>query len=407
MSNSSYIGILGKTAASLAVATAVLLSAGYAEDLEVSGSAGLELRTFVQHGPYPEQLETFQPSVLLEGEISWREGAWDFYVAPFVRMDMRDDARTHADLREAYVGYRSDSFGVRAGFLKVYWGVAESRHLVDILNQWDFVEDIDREDKLGLPALELTHHNRMGDFAFYVSPFFRERRFPDAAGRFRLPVLIDGRSAEFEGCDTGHCGVDIAFHYSQVFGDFDLGLSFFDGFDRDPRFIPDPGGEEFSPHYDRITQTAIDLQLTKSAWLWKFEGLYRDTALDSYWASVFGLEYSFYGLIGGADLGLIIEWQYDGRSKDPSLAPTAIEDNDIFTGFRLALNDVADTSAIVGLVTDLGDGSAYGSMEFSRRIGDQATLEIESRFFISADPHNQLYPFRRDSNVTVRFIRYF
>ena len=41
------------------------------------------------------------------------------------------------------------------GAAKVFWGTAESRHLVDIINQTDAVEDIDEEDKLGQPMVKV------------------------------------------------------------------------------------------------------------------------------------------------------------------------------------------------------------------------------------------------------------
>ena len=44
----------------------------------------------------------------------------------------------------------------RVGVGKVFWGVTESQHLVDIINQTDLVENIDTEDKLGQPMLETT-----------------------------------------------------------------------------------------------------------------------------------------------------------------------------------------------------------------------------------------------------------
>ena len=51
-------------------------------------------------------------------------------------------------------GYANlDAYGVR----RVFWGVAESNHLVDVINQTDAIENPDQEDKLGQPMLNLAY----------------------------------------------------------------------------------------------------------------------------------------------------------------------------------------------------------------------------------------------------------
>ena len=57
---------------------------------------------------------------------------------------------------------------MRVGVGKVFWGVTESRHLVDVVNQSDFVEDLDGEDKLCQPMLALTLKLVWGTFDLFV-----------------------------------------------------------------------------------------------------------------------------------------------------------------------------------------------------------------------------------------------
>lgn len=397
-----------KVAAGALVAAFMSCNTATANEWRFSGAIGGELRSFVQSGSHPGQLDAFQPSLQIESEVSWEKGDFDFYFEPFLRLDSRDSARTHFDAREAYIRWRSGQITVRAGMVKTFWGVAESRHLVDIINQWDFLEDIDREDKLGQPLAELSYSPSWGELSGLVMPAFRQRKFPGASGRFRFPLRIDEDRAQFGDCGDSHCGVDFAFRYSHYVGDWDIGVSFFNGFDRDPRLVPDLSLGVVIPHYDEVTQVALDIQRTRGAWLWKFEGFFRDTPFESYFASVAGLEYTFYGLAkGNADLGVIVEYEYDGRSVNQTIAPPVFENNDVFAGFRLALNDTADTTTIVGFVTDLDDGSTFGSFEASRRFDESWTLDLEGRMILIAKSGNPLHQFRRDSNVTIRIKRYF
>ena len=83
-------------------------------------------------------------------------------IVGFARADSQDDERSHADLREAYWGYESDDWDVIIGVNKVFWGVTESRHLVDVINQTDLVEDIDQEDKLGQPMINIATQRNWG-----------------------------------------------------------------------------------------------------------------------------------------------------------------------------------------------------------------------------------------------------
>ena len=79
--------------------------------------------------------------------------------APFFRYDNTDSRRTHADLREAYLLLFGEigegEWELRVGVDQVFWGVTESQHLVDIVNQVDFVEHPAGEAKLGQPMVQL------------------------------------------------------------------------------------------------------------------------------------------------------------------------------------------------------------------------------------------------------------
>ena len=106
---------------------------------ELSGRFTLEGRYFPQSSIQSGQREqsvsvVAEPEAYLENEAG--EG---LLFKPFLRYDSADARRTHWDIREAYglfFGEFEDSeWELRAGIDKVFWGVTESRHLVDIVNQ--------------------------------------------------------------------------------------------------------------------------------------------------------------------------------------------------------------------------------------------------------------------------------
>lgn len=390
-------------------AALVFVTPAAAGELEISSDIGLEVRTFFEDPVFPEQFETFQPSLILNTEIFYEseDRRHQFVVQPFVRLDSQDDERTHVDLREAYYRYAGDEFDLLLGVSKVFWGVTESRHLVDIINQTDGVEDIDEEDKLGQPMVKLSLLKDWGQLDLFMLPYFRERNFPGVEGRLRTPLIVDTDTAIYEDDDEEN-HVDVAARYSNFFGSWDVGVSVFHGTSREPRFVP--GGTiadpRFIPAYDQITQAGLDIQYTKDAWLWKFEGIVREGQGDTFTAAVAGLEYTFFGVSeSGADLGVLVEYLYDDR--DEIEAPITPQDNDLFYGARYALNDIQDTSILAGAISDVEDGSTSGLVEAERRLGENWKGELEARFFLNVDDQNLLNFFEQDSHLTLRLTRYF
>ncbi len=390
-------------------------SAGEVEfDAEVSG----EIRYFPNDAMFPGQLNDWQPSIAFTPEFRWEtdDRKHQMVFIPFFRLDAKDDERTHVDLREAYYRFNSDdNWSLTIGAAKVFWGRTESRHLVDIINQTDAVEDVDEEDKLGQPMVNLTVLNDWGTLDFFVMSGFRDRTFPGVEGRLRSQPVIDTENPIFER-DARRGAVDYAARYSHYIGNWDFGVSIFHGTSREARFAIAAGGASLLPVYDKITQGSIDLQYTKDAWLWKMEAVVREGHGDTFFASVAGVEYTLYQIFGGsADLGLLAEYQYDGRDEGfvaenfglTQAAPVATGNNDVFAGARLAFNDTQDSSALIGVSVDADDQSMGMFIEAERRIGQNWTAELETRLFFNVDPANVANVFRDDDFLTMRLTRYF
>ena len=401
-----------------AIAAPILPAApSAAGELELGAEVAGEIRYFPNDPLFDRQFEHWQPSLSIQPDIRWEteDRKHQVVIIPYVRLDGQDEARTHFDLREGYYRFNSDNnWSLTVGAAKVFWGRTESRHLVDIINQTDAVEDIDEEDKLGQPMINLTVLNDWGVLDFFVMSGFRDRTFPGADGRLRFELAVDTENAVFER-DNRRAAVDLAARYSHYIGNWDFGVSVFHGTSREARFAIAADGGSLRPVYDKITQGGVDLQYTKDAWLWKAEAIVREGHGDTFFASVAGFEYTIYQIFGGADLGLLAEYQYDGRDEGfvqeafgPSLAaPVTVADNDVFMGGRLALNDSQDTSALAGLTVDANDQSIGMFIEAERRLGQNWTAELETRLFLNADPENVVAAFRDDDFLTFRLTRYF
>lgn len=377
-----------------------------AQDLRFSPELSFEVTGFPDDPQFSEQKDGLVGALIATGELSWRNQDRTLQVVaePYLRYDSRDDERTYGDLRRGFVRYFGDGWDVTVGADRIFWGVAESVNVVDVINQRDGLENSDLDEKLGQPMLRFSTQTGIGSFDLFYLPYFREREFPGPESRVRLPFPINEDAARFERDDEETAG-DFALRYSNTFGNFDLGLSYFYGTARQPRLDFNTANSTFEPFYQRQRQVGLDLQFTSDAWLLKLEAANVEIGDDEFFAGVGGVEYTFFDVSGsGRDVGLIAEYLYDDRNQ--SLSPVTPFDDDVFLGTRITWNDTQDTEFLAGAIIDAdGDGAQY-SIEFQRRIGDSNLLEVELRA-VDAGGDPLLDPFKDDTSVLVRWSRFF
>lgn len=370
------------------------------------GYAGLETRLFTQDAFDPRQDHSLNTSLVFEPEYyhEWDDGRQLVAFAPFFRVDQHDSERTHVDIRELTYVKVEENWELRLGIRKVFWGVVEFQHLVDVINQTDLVENIDTEDKLGQPMLNLALIRDWGTVDMFVMPYFREREFAGRQGRLRTSPPIDEGLSQFES-DAKEKHVDFAVRYSHYFGAFDIGLAHFYGTSREPHLLPalDAGNNPvLIPFYDTIHQTSLDVQATYGNMLWKLEALHRSGQDETFNAVAGGFEYTFVGIMDSVvDLGLLGEYHYDDRGES---APTIFED-DIAIGARLAFNDPSSTQLLTGVIWDRNTGGLFYNLEASRRMSEHWFLEVEARFFIDPSTSDPAFAVSRDDYIEL-FLSY-
>jgi hypothetical protein len=297
----------------------------------------------------------------------------------------------------------ADDWELKAGIGKVFWGVTESQHLVDVINQTDLIENVDTEDKLGQPMINLSFFKEWGTLELYALPYFRERTFAGKDGRLRSGLVVDTGSAQYEsGAERHH--LDVAARWSQTFGDWDIGLSHFYGTNREPVFKLNNTFDALIPYYEIMHQSGLDVQNTTESWLWKLEVIRRETKSETFTALTGGFEYTFYGVFeSDKDIGVIAEYLFDDR--DNALA-NPFED-DLMMGARVTWNDEQSTELLFGVVQDLDTSERAWNVEASRRIGDRWKATLEGRFFSNTQADSALHSFRSDDLIQFELARYF
>lgn len=373
---------------------------------EFSGYVVVEGRLFFKDALFPEQ-ERDNASFALQPEYyyEWENGS-SFIAVPFARIDSADSRRTHFDIRELNYLWLDDLWELRLGIGKVFWGVTEFVHLVDIINQTDLVENIDGEDKLGQPMINFSIPRNWGTVDMFVLPYFRERTYPGPNGRLRFSLVVDTDNPVYESsAEQQH--IDFTVRYGHSIGDWDFGVYNFNGTGREPTLLPglnESGEQVLIPFYQQINQTGLDLQTVKGDWLLKLEAIYRIGQGDDFIAGQGGFEYSFVNVSQtGIDLGVIGEYAYDERGDD---ATTPFQ-NDAFLALRLGLNDAASSELLAWFSKDLSNPSYTLGLEASRRFGNNWLLSFEVRALMDSPEDSPLYSLRDDDFLRLELAYYF
>jgi hypothetical protein len=398
--------------AGAAVAAGMLAAPAVAQEFKANLLLGVELRYFPENAEWAGQDDRhFYPSILGQVDLSygWGENRNEINVVGFGRFDLHDSRRTHADLREGHYRYKGGDWELLIGAHRVFWGVAESRHLVNVINQVDAVEDIDGDEYLGQPMVNLAFQGSWGRVDFYAMSYFRERTFNSNDARLRGPLPVKKvHDPDYE-AKWGQWNVDFAARYQNSFGPVDLGVSAFHGTNREPtlrtRFNLDDG-LHLRPYYETMTQGGIDVAWALGDLVLKAEALYRFNQGSPFFATVFGGEYTIKNALAtDVDLGLIAEFNFDDRKK--SRNPATIFDKDAFAGVRLTFNDPSDARVLFGALVDVKDSSTYLYIEASRRIFDNWRVELEARYFAGGSNSNPIEAIDSDSYAQLRVLRYF
>lgn len=382
-----------------------------AGDVQLSGDTSAQYRYFTDDGNRPGLADS-DASLAAELEFYYpvSNSRDSFTFTPFYRWDEHDDDRTQGDIRELNWQKVEQNWELTVGISRVFWGVTETVHVVNIINQVNLAENPDEEDLLGQPLVNLTLVREWGDLDLFLLPYFRERVFPGPNGRpGTSPAISNSKAIYDSGAEQWH--TDFAVRWSNSVGNWDMGAYQFYGTSREPRVDPGlfeikaDGQIELIPVYDIINQTGVDIQGTFDAWLLKFEAIYRDAPQESFFSGATGFEYTFFDIRGsGVDLGIISEYLFDQRAL---IVATDDDDDDISLGLRIGLNDINSTELIAAVVQDVDDSSRYFYLEASRRIGNAFKASIEARGVSNIAADNPLRIYENENYLQLELGYYF
>ncbi|MCG8313348.1 MAG: hypothetical protein MI976_09035 [Pseudomonadales bacterium] len=383
---------------------------------DLDSELGFQVRGFTENSPEVSGDMSSALRYQLTYNTSWNDGADTFEFIPWFIWDSEDSERRHGDIQDLAWFHVADTWELRTGIRKVFWGVVESQHRVDIINQTDLARNPNGEEKLGQPMINLSLVRDWGILDIYLLVGHRERIFPGEQARFQsrsLPVEWD-RAGYAHPDEENH--VDAAFRWQHYYGDWEWALSHFSGASRDPILSEEQtlnGREVIIPLYTTIDQTGLEVQYIWGSWIFKGEFISNSGIDDRFTAGTIGFEYTQVGLMETVyDLGWIVEYSADDRGDEA----VSLAEHDFFLGGRLSLNDADSSEIVMGVNLDSETDEQLYVLEASKRVAESVKLVIDA--FIITGPENgglnadfsndyKTQPIRRDDYVQVEAVYYF
>ena len=324
-----------------------------------------------------------------------------FHFKAKLRKDSEDSGRNLNDIQELYLINILEDKEIKYGVSKEFWGVTETSHRVDIINQTDFTEGFDGEEKLGQPMIKISLERQWGLLDIYTLLGFRERNFSGKKGRLRLPLSINEKGSLYSSSSKNK-RADFAVRWSNYYDDFDIAISHFSGTSREPRFLPSANKiNELVPVYEVIDQTGLEIQYLLDSLAIKGELISRSGQGERFTAATYGFEYTQVGVLQSRiDLGWVVEFNHDDR----------LESSPFVLGTRFSFNDIYDSQILSGFILNDKSKELGFLLEASRRIGECCLLSLEGIYFDDTEEDNgqkKLFQaFKEDDFLRAEFIYY-
>ena len=366
---------------------------------EIIGELSFDNRYFFSAG-LQEQKKSHS-SFTFSPEIFKDDSNKIFHFKAKLRKDTEDSGRNLNDIQELYLINILEDKEIKLGVSKEFWGVTETSHRVDIINQTDFTEGFDGEEKLGQPMIKISLERKWGLLDIYTLLGFRERDFSGNKGRLRLPLSINEKDSLYSSSSKNK-RADFAVRWSNYYDDFDIAISHFSGTSREPRFLPSANKiNELVPVYEVIDQTGLEIQYLLDSLAIKGEVISRSGQGERFTAATYGFEYTQIGVLQTRiDLGWVVEFNHDDR----------LESSPFVLGTRFSFNDIYDSQILSGFIVNDKSKELGFLLEASRRIGKCCLLSLEGVYFGDTDEDNgqkKLFQaFKEDDFLRAEFIYY-
>ena len=376
-----------KCLSQLVAAICIVLPASAAiADVTSRGGVSLESRAFAPDDD--DSTEDVGMAVSSQLEVGFRSKPLSVVARGFARLDALDEDRNIVNLQEGYAALTTDRVTLRLGSQIIDSTATEAFHPVNIVNSRNLDSDIENQEKLGEPMVELRVRVLRGEIAAYFMP---ARIAPNIApSSSRLSVVPAGvELGDVLWLDRNGSPSDRQFapqsaaHISQTIGPADIALHFVDHNDRhEPTFTIDPDTGEVRPTLHWVTQVGLTYVHVVGPLIFKLEAAHRMfnkpdedselelAAIPDHQKVALGLEY-VWTTSAGHDASLVAEGQTVlGTSRDARKQLDVFQ-RDVLVGYRHSFNNVNASELFVAFISDVETPNEYvAALRYGQRLTD-------------------------------------
>lgn len=267
-------------------------------------------------------------------------------------------------LRDFVTSYSTNNFNFYGGITSEFWGVTESRHLVNVINPADARFDKYGQKLLSVPIFKAGILTPGSQLSLYLMPCQRHLS-SSSSNSHNYGNSATSSSESFVDIECDGL-TDFALRDEVVYGPIDLGLSYFKGISREINGgvnSPSKGG-----NYPIISRYSIDIQATIGPSLYKLEMLAQTSSGHDY-ASVGGIEYLLpYSESRISDFSILAEYLWDTRCIKDSLNCGAM------LGARWVANNASGTQMLATYSSSRYSDQYLTMLKWSQRITGSSSI---------------------------------
>jgi len=347
------------------------------EGLEYKGNIGLE-SSYIDHDIAGKR--DSQTALRLELELKQKTADGQMVFNGEAFYDKEDENRRYVDVNDLYYKHDFENSDLLVGRNTRFWGAMEFYNHTDVFNTKDWLDNpFDYDAKIGSNNVAYTYYFDNSDLAVIAKIGEARQRVQDtkSVNNF-LPANYDDTLVTQK--DENRPSLFVKYTGSAEEVQLDYALIYQNGYD-EQRYLA-PVGVSLQQHAYLVDKLMGYATYVEGETIYKTELAYTksdDEKVSDYAQLSAGVEHTFYGVIGKSDVGLLAEYYRYEEEDDAKLGAKAfgnLFDNDVSLGFRVTLNDSADSDILGGLSVDQNTQEKLFLVEYNTRLDNKYKLGL-------------------------------
>jgi len=365
------------------IASASFLLAG---SFDYKGNIGIE-SSYAEHDI--EGKRDTQNALRLELELKQKIENGQFVFNGKAIVDNDDEDRRYFDATDLYYKHEFENSDLLIGRNTRFWGAMEFYNHTDNFNTKDWRDNpFDYDAKLGANNIAYTQYFDNSEFSVIAKVHETGQKVQDqkSVNNFLPPIYSDElETQKSEDRPT----VYLKYSGSAEDTQLDYSLIYQNGYD-EQRYLAPVGGE-LRQHAYLVDKVMAYATLVDAETIYKTELAYTesdDEKVSNYSQLSLGVEHTLYGVWGKSDLGLLAEYyRYDAYDEGKLEAKDFgnLFADDVMLGFRLSVNDSADSDVLAGIAIDNENQEKLIFAEYNTRLVEKYKLKLSYQHLAPED----------------------